>query len=171
MGAEFLFMDDNARPLSANIVDECLQSEDITRMDLPAYSPDLNPIEHISFLGMNKIRKTTEGLDFTILLSEELVEIDDDNVCTVPILADKDIFGFVQSSKNIIDTDSDNEELNYDVPVPTSFKMRNIMKSMFNYIDAHYNGKMNTKMDDIEQLVDNLILKNDAQREISSYFS
>ncbi|GBL94902.1 hypothetical protein AVEN_87690-1 [Araneus ventricosus] len=34
MGAEFLFMDDNARPHRANIVDECLQSEDITRMDL-----------------------------------------------------------------------------------------------------------------------------------------
>ncbi|GFX83825.1 transposable element Tcb1 transposase [Trichonephila clavipes] len=46
MGAEFLFMDDKARPHHANIVDECLQSEDITRMDWPAYSPDLNPIEH-----------------------------------------------------------------------------------------------------------------------------
>ncbi|GFV32867.1 DDE_3 domain-containing protein [Trichonephila clavipes] len=45
-GAEFLFMDDNARPHRANIVDECLQSEDITRIDWPAYSPDLNPIEH-----------------------------------------------------------------------------------------------------------------------------
>ncbi|GFT66339.1 transposable element Tcb1 transposase [Trichonephila clavipes] len=47
MGAEFLFMDDNARPHRANIVDECLQSEDITRMDWPAFSPDLNPIEHV----------------------------------------------------------------------------------------------------------------------------
>ncbi|GFX68367.1 transposable element Tc3 transposase [Trichonephila clavipes] len=47
MGAEFLFMDDNARLHRANIVDECLQSEDITRMDWPAYSPDLNPIEHV----------------------------------------------------------------------------------------------------------------------------
>ncbi|GFW85541.1 transposable element Tcb1 transposase [Trichonephila clavipes] len=47
MGAEFLFMDDNARPHHANIVDECLQSEDITRMDWPAYSTDLNPIEHV----------------------------------------------------------------------------------------------------------------------------
>ncbi|GBM66562.1 hypothetical protein AVEN_198882-1 [Araneus ventricosus] len=47
MGAEFLFMDDNARPHRANIVDECLQSEDITRMDWPAYSQDLNPIEHV----------------------------------------------------------------------------------------------------------------------------
>ncbi|GFV11540.1 transposable element Tcb1 transposase [Trichonephila clavipes] len=47
MGAEFLFMDDNARPHRANIVVECLQSEDITRMDWPAYSPDLNPIEHV----------------------------------------------------------------------------------------------------------------------------
>ncbi|GFU00807.1 transposable element Tcb1 transposase [Trichonephila clavipes] len=30
MGAEFLFMYDNARSHRANIVDECLQSEDIT---------------------------------------------------------------------------------------------------------------------------------------------
>ncbi|GFU37461.1 transposable element Tcb2 transposase [Trichonephila clavipes] len=44
MGAEFLFIDDNARPHS---VDECLQSEEFTRMDWPAYSPHLNPIEHV----------------------------------------------------------------------------------------------------------------------------
>ncbi|GFW04565.1 DDE_3 domain-containing protein [Trichonephila clavipes] len=47
MCAEFLFMDDNARPHHANIVDECLQLEDITLMDWSAYSPDLNPIEHV----------------------------------------------------------------------------------------------------------------------------
>ncbi|GFW59652.1 transposable element Tcb1 transposase [Trichonephila clavipes] len=45
-GAEFLFINDNACTHHANIVDECLQLEDITRMDWPAYSPDLNPIEH-----------------------------------------------------------------------------------------------------------------------------
>ncbi|GFU81020.1 transposable element Tcb2 transposase [Trichonephila clavipes] len=47
MGAEFLFMDDNARPYRANIADECLQSEDITRMDCLAYSPNFNPTEHV----------------------------------------------------------------------------------------------------------------------------
>ncbi|GFT60651.1 transposable element Tcb1 transposase [Trichonephila clavipes] len=47
MGAEFLFMDDNARPHRANIVDECFQSEDLTRMDWPAHSLDLNSIEHV----------------------------------------------------------------------------------------------------------------------------
>ncbi|GFX36600.1 transposable element Tcb1 transposase [Trichonephila clavipes] len=33
MGAEYLFMDVYSRPHRANIVDECLQSEDITHMD------------------------------------------------------------------------------------------------------------------------------------------
>ncbi|GFX27277.1 transposable element Tcb1 transposase [Trichonephila clavipes] len=47
MGSEFLFLDDNARPHRANIVDECLQSEDITCMDWPAYSPGSNRIEHV----------------------------------------------------------------------------------------------------------------------------
>ncbi|GFU59915.1 transposable element Tcb1 transposase [Trichonephila clavipes] len=47
MSAEFLLMDDNARPYRPNIVDECLQSEDIPCMDWPAYSLDLNPIEHV----------------------------------------------------------------------------------------------------------------------------
>ncbi|GFV45548.1 DDE_3 domain-containing protein [Trichonephila clavipes] len=47
MSAEFLLMDDNARPYRPNIVDECLQSEDIPCMDLAAYSLDLNPIEHV----------------------------------------------------------------------------------------------------------------------------
>ncbi|GFY10532.1 transposable element Tc3 transposase [Trichonephila clavipes] len=47
MGAEFQFTDDNARLHQANIVDECLQSDNITRMDWPAYSPHLNPIEHV----------------------------------------------------------------------------------------------------------------------------
>ncbi|GFX44046.1 transposable element Tcb1 transposase [Trichonephila clavipes] len=46
MGDEFLFMDNNAHPLRENIVDECLQSEDITRIDWPACSPGFNPIEH-----------------------------------------------------------------------------------------------------------------------------
>ncbi|GFU38324.1 transposable element Tcb1 transposase [Trichonephila clavipes] len=40
-------MGDNACPHRANIVEECLQSEGITRMDWSAYSPDLNPIEHV----------------------------------------------------------------------------------------------------------------------------
>ncbi|GFT69423.1 DDE_3 domain-containing protein [Trichonephila clavipes] len=47
IGPEFLFMDGNARPHCANIVGEVLQSEDITRMDWPAYSRDLNPIEYV----------------------------------------------------------------------------------------------------------------------------
>ncbi|GFU53302.1 transposable element Tc3 transposase [Trichonephila clavipes] len=47
MRTEFVFMDDNTRPHRANFVSECLQSERITRMGWPAFSPDLNPVEHV----------------------------------------------------------------------------------------------------------------------------
>ncbi|GFY27575.1 DDE_3 domain-containing protein [Trichonephila clavipes] len=47
MCAEFLFMYDHARPHRANFIDEYLESEDITRTYWPAYSPYLNPIEHL----------------------------------------------------------------------------------------------------------------------------
>ncbi|GFY12487.1 transposable element Tcb2 transposase [Trichonephila clavipes] len=40
-------MDDDARPHRTLAVEELLESEYITRMDCPAYSPDLNPIEHV----------------------------------------------------------------------------------------------------------------------------
>ncbi|GBL78932.1 hypothetical protein AVEN_48904-1 [Araneus ventricosus] len=40
-------MDDNARPHRAAIVDDFLESEGISRMEWPAYSLDLNPIENL----------------------------------------------------------------------------------------------------------------------------
>ncbi|GFW33431.1 transposable element Tc1 transposase [Trichonephila clavipes] len=40
-------MDDNARPHRTLAVEELLESEDITLMDCPVYSPDLNLIEHV----------------------------------------------------------------------------------------------------------------------------
>ncbi|GFU64976.1 transposable element Tcb1 transposase [Trichonephila clavipes] len=47
MGTEFVFTEDNTHPHDANIVNECLQSEDISRMDWPAFSPDLNLVQHV----------------------------------------------------------------------------------------------------------------------------
>ncbi|GFW10408.1 transposable element Tcb2 transposase [Trichonephila clavipes] len=46
IGPDFIFMDDNTRPHRTLAVEELLESEDISRMDWPAYSPNLNPIEH-----------------------------------------------------------------------------------------------------------------------------
>ena len=42
-----LLQDDNARPHRVRIVDAYLQQQHITRIDWPACSPDLNPIEHL----------------------------------------------------------------------------------------------------------------------------
>ncbi|GFW79223.1 hypothetical protein TNCV_2476301 [Trichonephila clavipes] len=67
---------------------------------------------------------------------EEFAVVDEDNVCSAPIMAGKDIFEFVHSSKNIMDSDSDDEKEIYNAaPVPASSEIRNIMKRRRSYID------------------------------------
>ncbi|GFY06053.1 hypothetical protein TNCV_3863571 [Trichonephila clavipes] len=52
-------MDDNARSHRTLPVEELLESEDITRMDWSAYSPDLNPIEHVVSLQTDHLIETS----------------------------------------------------------------------------------------------------------------
>ena len=47
MGPNAILQDDNARPHRARIISEYLQNLGVERMDWPALSPDLNPIEHL----------------------------------------------------------------------------------------------------------------------------
>ncbi|GFW84517.1 transposable element Tcb1 transposase [Trichonephila clavipes] len=80
MGAEFLFMDDKARPPRANIVDKYLQSEDITRMDWPAYSPDLNPTDHVWDMLGQRIAARQPPLTCQLELRRALL----DEWCNIP---------------------------------------------------------------------------------------
>ena len=45
IGADFILMDDNARPHRANAINQYLEDVTIVRMDWPVHSPDMNPIE------------------------------------------------------------------------------------------------------------------------------
>ncbi|GFU70692.1 transposable element Tcb2 transposase [Trichonephila clavipes] len=45
--SELPFMDDNAPCHRTVAAEQLLESEDIERMDWPARSPDLNPVEHV----------------------------------------------------------------------------------------------------------------------------
>ncbi|GFU93288.1 hypothetical protein TNCV_1860191 [Trichonephila clavipes] len=96
---------------------------------------------------MNEIRKTLVGLDYATVLPEEFVVVDDDNVYTEAIKADRDILEFIQSSENIMDADSDDE---YEVTNASPFgssDMRNISKSVCNYLYVPSSGEMNNKME------------------------
>ncbi|GFW13480.1 transposable element Tcb2 transposase [Trichonephila clavipes] len=47
IGDDFILMDDNCRPHRANLVEDFLFEEGIVRMEWPACSPGMNPIEHV----------------------------------------------------------------------------------------------------------------------------
>ncbi|GFS51485.1 transposable element Tcb1 transposase [Trichonephila clavipes] len=166
-GPTFVLMDDNARPHRTGIVDDYMESEGIARMAWP----DLNPIENLwDALGRavsSRFPHPTTLIELEIALQEEwlllnsavaddliesIVRRYDDNVCTTPIMADKDIFEFVQNQKITTDADSDDEnEMNNAAPVSASSEVRNVMKSMLSYLNAHSNGEMNSKINDSEQ--------------------
>ncbi|GFW96737.1 transposable element Tcb2 transposase [Trichonephila clavipes] len=58
-GSAVPFLDDNAPCHRTVAAEQLLESEDIERMDWPARSPDLNPIEHVwDFLGRHLAART-----------------------------------------------------------------------------------------------------------------
>ncbi|GFT81834.1 hypothetical protein TNCV_4336741 [Trichonephila clavipes] len=92
--------------------------------------------------------RITENISHEGSSLEKFVAVDDDNVCTAPIMANKDILEFVQNSKNNIVADSDDEnEMNNAALDSKSSEDRNTMKSMHSYLKVHSNGEMENKMD------------------------
>ncbi|GFV06683.1 transposable element Tcb2 transposase [Trichonephila clavipes] len=72
MGLQFLFMDDNAPCHRTVAAEQLFESEDIERMDWPARSPDLNPIEHVwDFLGRRLAARTLPPVTIRLALQDE----------------------------------------------------------------------------------------------------
>ncbi|GFT30049.1 transposable element Tcb2 transposase [Trichonephila clavipes] len=75
MGLQFLFMEDNAPCHRTVAAEQLLESEDIERMDWPARSPDVNPIEHVwDFLGRRLAARTLPPVtirDLRLALQDE----------------------------------------------------------------------------------------------------
>ncbi|GFW14261.1 hypothetical protein TNCV_3548501 [Trichonephila clavipes] len=91
---------------------------------------------------MNIIFKAPAESDCSIVLTDEFIAVDDDNVCSAPIMTDKDILEFVQSSKNIDEDSDDPNEMKNAAPVPTSSEMRNIMRTpVCDHLDRAYSGR------------------------------
>ncbi|GFU10295.1 transposable element Tcb2 transposase [Trichonephila clavipes] len=73
IGDDFILMDDNCRPHHANLVEDFLFEEGIVRMELPACSPDMNPIEHVwdalgrRVAGLQPPLQTLQGMEIALL--------------------------------------------------------------------------------------------------------
>ncbi|GFW44707.1 transposable element Tcb2 transposase [Trichonephila clavipes] len=74
IGPDFIFMNDNARPHWILAVEKLLESEDITRMDWPAYSLDITPIEHVWDALGRRIEARLHHPDNTQQLKQILIE-------------------------------------------------------------------------------------------------
>ena len=75
IGADFILMDDNARQHRAHITIQYLEDATIVRIDWPARSPDMNPMEHAwdmlqKTISARPVRPTTDPQLRTALQEE-----------------------------------------------------------------------------------------------------
>ena len=79
IGESFILQDDNARPHRGLIVQDFLDEQGISRMNWPAVSPDLNPIEHMwDILGRRvtpRLNPDSTVNDLKVILVEEWSQI------------------------------------------------------------------------------------------------
>jgi hypothetical protein len=79
IGDGFVLMDDNARPHRGRVVDQFIDDQGIERMEWPANSPDLNPIEllwdQLKQAARRRIDDNTTLADLCHILQEEWAAI------------------------------------------------------------------------------------------------
>ncbi|GFX90101.1 transposable element Tcb2 transposase [Trichonephila clavipes] len=75
IGDSFVFQDDNDRPHRARLVENMLEAETIQRMEWPACSPDLNPIEHPDGHGYELVSSVRTLVPQKFSVEEELMHV------------------------------------------------------------------------------------------------
>lgn len=87
IGEDFMLMHDNARPHTARCVTEYLDQIGLNRMEWPARSPDVNPIEHVWDMLGKRVRSRLSSpcnlLEFKNALKKEWDNIDQGSIQTL----------------------------------------------------------------------------------------
>ncbi|GFV64693.1 polycystin-2 [Trichonephila clavipes] len=164
-------MDDNARPHRAGIVEEYLEDHGLERMEWPARSPDLNPIEHLwDYLGREvaalnppprSLHELKQGLlcvwsSLPIPVSDNLIN-SMGNRCRQCIQGYNNILGKlgkrdkiqdIQNALRIADFDGD-KKLSYQ-EVRQQLKARNLSEMEIEMLFAKYDVDGNRELDEKE---------------------
>ncbi|GFX98473.1 uncharacterized protein TNCV_4002421 [Trichonephila clavipes] len=115
------------------------QQKDVTKDLMSTLKEDIKTEPTLSGL----FEKGSAILDRPTVASEGFVPVDDDNEYIAQIMANKEIWQFDQSPKNIVDADSDDEnKMNLAAPVPASSEIRYTINS---YLDAYSKSELNKK--------------------------
>nr|CAH7725405.1 unnamed protein product [Callosobruchus chinensis] len=98
IGDQFILMDDNARPHLTKAVQQALKNGNTARLEWPAMSPDMNPIEHyVSRAIFNRNNRPRSTQELIVAAAEEWDNIPQEVINNLIIFMHRRVDAFIRS--------------------------------------------------------------------------